>query len=191
MLRSAWPRQGSAPRNKTDLRVVNAKAGTQTREPGEIRIFTPLADMTVLVEVDSLTDYPPIPSIETGKRRTVAHVFCPVVKRRHVNDPNGWPVDHLVAKARKARDPIVDNQPRCCANTSSVTVPVRIPVEEAQDSTTPLAKAMKHVQDGPSIYTKEWNEVHGRRNSVESVNGTLKGSLGAFIDDPRTRLMRV
>lgn len=119
-----------------------------------------------------------------------AHVVCPFVKRRHVNDPNGWPVDHLVAKARKAKDPIVDNQPRCCTNVSSVTVPVRIPVEQAQDSTDPLTRAMKFVQDGPSIYTKEWNEVYGRRNSVESVNGTLKGPLGAFIDDPRTRLMR-
>lgn len=104
--------------------------------------------MTVLVGVDSLTDYPPIPPIETRKHRTVAHVVCPFVKRRHVNVPNGWPVDHLVAKA------------------------------------------MKHVQDGPSIYTKEWNEVYARRNAVESVNGTLKGALGAFIDDPRTRLMR-
>ena len=57
-------------------------------------------------------------------------------------------------------------------------------------TTDPLTRAMKYVQDGPAGSPKQWAEIYGRRNSVESINGSLKGPLGAFIDDPRTRLMR-
>lgn len=49
---------------------------------------------------------------------------------------------------------------------------------------------MKYVQDGPFIYTQEWSALYGRRNAVEAMNGTFKGPLGAFVDDPRIRPMR-
>lgn len=119
-----------------------------------------------------------------------ARVRCPIVKRRHLNKPDGLPVGNLVRRAQKDDQFEKDHLPACCTSSSSVTVPVLIPMDKVEAADQRLAQAMKYVQDGPSIYTQERNALFGRRNAVEAMNGTFKGPLGAFVDDPRTRPMR-